>query len=176
MNAGMAAPTTANHAAHASIVFVDRRTFEHLKSAEIVDTPEVRGLSDHALSSWTSFYGSTATCPVIARLVKGAESILHESVCRVHVDPDSLDPVIARKLQSLDQRSVLLPSNPKPAPTRAELTGRCRGTRRLPALPPSHLRSSSDPFAYQHPESPRNHALRTETAIPSLTFANCPTT
>jgi hypothetical protein len=29
-------------------VFVDRRTFEHLKSAEIVDTPEVRGLSDHA--------------------------------------------------------------------------------------------------------------------------------
>src|SRR6266540_398709 len=87
-------------------------------------------------------------------LVKGAESILHESVClgvhlprhpadadaleqsdeiarnfvqltemclshrgdtiylvhhelRVHVDPDTLDPVIARKLQSLDQRSVL---------------------------------------------------------------------
>jgi hypothetical protein len=25
-----------------------RRTFEHLNSAEIVDTPEVRGLSDHA--------------------------------------------------------------------------------------------------------------------------------
>ena len=97
---------------------------------------------------------STATRPVVARLVKHAENIPHESVClgvhlprhpadadalelsaetardfvqlsemrlphcgdtvylvhhelRVHEDPDSLDPMIARQLQSLDQRSVL---------------------------------------------------------------------
>ncbi len=47
-------------------VFVDRRTFEHLKSAEIVDTPKIRGLSDPPLSSWTSSYrsklGSHAPC------------------------------------------------------------------------------------------------------------------
>jgi hypothetical protein len=57
---------------------VDRRTFEHLKSAEIVDTPEVRGL-DHAPVVVTSFYLSKlgSHAPVIARLVNGAESILH---------------------------------------------------------------------------------------------------
>jgi HAMP domain-containing protein len=36
----------------------------------------------------------------------GTIYLVHHEL-RVHVDPDSLDPVIARKLQSLDQRSVL---------------------------------------------------------------------
>src|SRR5919108_5374434 len=100
-------------------------------------------------SSGTSSYRCWATRPVIARLVKSAESIPYESVClgvhlprhpadadareqsdktarnfvqltemclshrgdtiylvhhelRVHEDPDSLDPVIAGKVQSLD--------------------------------------------------------------------------
>jgi exonuclease III len=41
-------PMTVGNSLMDDHVFVDRRTFEHLKSAEIVDTPEVRGLSDHA--------------------------------------------------------------------------------------------------------------------------------
>lgn len=58
-------------------VFVDRRTFEHLKSAEIVDTPEVRGLSDHAPVVVDLVLPEQAGQPVPcdARLVKGAESI-----------------------------------------------------------------------------------------------------